>query len=148
MGRINHPAWLAQKAAWDARETFEQILKQASGMSFEYPDGAQTMDTSNEYAAEAEDNENDGYFGSFNKHVIQKDIAHMQMQHTHGMDKIIQFVIDNRSVRGVDGNHKLPKDMIQSYIHARSVLPIVYICTLGACQQISADASQSVWADS
>src|SRR5882762_10107335 len=29
--------------------------------------------------------------------------------------------------------------MIQSYIHARSVLPIVYICTLGACQQISAD---------
>src|SRR5882762_8093709 len=30
--------------------------------------------------------------------------------------------------------------MIQSYIHARSVLPIVYICTLGACQQISADA--------
>jgi len=31
-------------------------------------------------------------------------------------------------------------DMIQSYIHARSVLPIVYICTLGACQQISADA--------
>jgi hypothetical protein len=39
-------------------------------------------------------------------------------------------------------------DMIQSYIHARSVLPIVYICMLGACQQISADASQSVWADS
>jgi len=31
-------------------------------------------------------------------------------------------------------------DMIQSYIHARSVLPIVYICTLRACQQISADA--------
>src|SRR5882762_3244391 len=33
-------------------------------------------------------------------------------------------------------------------MHARSVLPIVYIGTLGACQQISADASQSVWADS
>src|ERR1700676_3063745 len=33
-------------------------------------------------------------------------------------------------------------------MHARSVLPIVYIGTLRACQQISADASQSVWADS
>jgi len=32
-------------------------------------------------------------------------------------------------------------------MHARSVLPIVYIGTLRACQQISADASQSVWAD-
>jgi len=114
MGRINHPAWLAQKAAWDARETFGQILKQASGTSFEYPDGAQTMDTSNEYAAEAEDNENDGYFGSFNKHVIQKDIAHMRMQQTRYMDKIIQSVIASGSVRGVDGNQKIPKKVKQA----------------------------------
>jgi hypothetical protein len=47
-------------------------------------------------------------------------------------------------------------DMIQSYIHARSVPPKVYIGTLRACQQISADDMlermgwphvQSVWAE-
>jgi len=41
----------------------------------------------------------------------------------------------------------LSQDMIQSYIHARSVLPIVYICTLGACSKSRPTRAQSVWAD-
>src|SRR5882762_7005630 len=42
----------------------------------------------------------------------------------------------------------IPQPTHSVNMHARSVLPIVYIGTLRACQQISADASQSVWADS
>jgi hypothetical protein len=85
MGHINHPAWLAEKVAWDAQEMFEQILKQASGTSFEYPDGVQTMDTSNEYAAEAEDDKNDGYFGSFNskRYCTHADAADLWCGQNH-----------------------------------------------------------------
>src|SRR6266853_803605 len=37
--------------------------------------------------------------------------------------------------------------MIQSCIHARSVLPTLYIGTLRTCQQMSADGTWSAWAD-
>src|SRR6266436_9112476 len=38
-------------------------------------------------------------------------------------------------------------DMIQSCIHARSVLPTLYIGMLRTCQQMSADGTRSAWAD-
>jgi hypothetical protein len=139
MGRIQHPAWLAQKDAWDAREDFKLILTQCSGITFEYPDGVEDMDRENEYAAEEADEEdadadvdadpNEGYFGTFNKHVIDKNLANMRMQHAHGVKKIIQTVMDNGTIEEVGGGRVLPKNMknvLKSFLEARKSL-LVYI---------------------
>ena len=52
-------------------------LIQTSGtFTFEYPDGALSMDVNNAFASkddtgDVEGDEDDGYYGTFNKHIIQ-----------------------------------------------------------------------------
>lgn len=132
MGHVEHKAWLAQNEAWTAREAFEQILVQASGISFAYPDGVEAMDDNNEYAVkEDEMDEDEGYFGTFNKHVIQKNLADLRIQQTHCVEKIIQLVKDYGSVRGVGGEPVVPKSMktaLKSFFEARkSLLVHIYV---------------------
>ena len=85
-----HQAWLAEKAAWNCQKDFGDILSQAAGITFEYPDDQQEMDTHNPFAVlpddgkqdDDDDDENMGFFGSFNKHIVDRDLFNMQQHQT------------------------------------------------------------------
>jgi len=126
MGHVEHKAWLAQNKTWNAQDALEQILVQAAGIYFAYPDGLEVMDDNNEYAVkEDEMDEDDGYFGTFNKHVIQKNLGDLQDQQTCCVGKIIQLVKDYGSVQGVGGEPVVPKSMktaLKSFFEAHKSL--------------------------
>ena len=128
-GRGTHRAWLAEKAAWNCRKYFGDILSQAAGTTFEYPDGQQKIDTHNPFAVLPDDgqqddddeDENIGFFGSFNKHIVHRDLFNMRQRQTQSVEKIIKLVLAN-GVIGQDGDTMLPNKVykgLKSFLEVR-----------------------------
>ena len=113
-GCRTHRAWLAEKAAWNCRKDLGYILSQAAGTTFGYPDGQQKMDTHNPFAVlpddgkqdDEDEDENIGFFGSFNKYIVHRDLFNMWQCQTQSVDKTIKLVLVNGLI-GKDGDTML-----------------------------------------
>ena len=136
MGRVTHPAWTAEKEAWQCRQEFKDILENASGTTFDYPDGQHEMDTKNPYAilepvhTAGEDEEinaqEKGFFGSFNKHVMHRDLFGTRQSQSKSVEKILELVLAN-GVVGCNGERMLPNKVhkaLKAFLEVRNSLQV------------------------
>jgi hypothetical protein len=134
LGKDIYPIWLAHPDVWRVRQDFGQILNNAAGDMFTFPDDIGEPNWASEYAEapdhELEDEQHDGFHGKLNKHLLDDELHTLRNQQTQTITKLVKLVSEFGSVK--DGNEaylppKLSKQLNGLLLVRKTLLVAIYV---------------------
>jgi hypothetical protein len=115
---IQYLAWLTVKDVWATRDSFKTILVHASNTDFSFLDGITEMDGANLYAEpvqEDTDKDQDGYFGSTNKHVVGAELLALRSKQQKTVKNIMDLVSEQVGITCSDKKLCMPEKVHKKF---------------------------------